>query len=1091
MAVPRLWSASFRSAEPMELFRSNRTEELADALLSIVREAPLPPLSREVIVVQSRGMERWLTLHLAERLGIWANPAFPFPRAAIELLLQDLGPEDTEASRAYAPQRLKWVLAELLAEGGIPALERYLGQTPDADRVLRLAGKLAELFDHYVIYRPDVLDAWRRGSEPEDWQATLFRLLCERLGPHDLASRVHAWMPKLAGAQDTLRFRFERLHLFAVETLPPLFLSFFSAVSRHIPTKLYLLEPSQEYTAGVEPAQLSLPVLPGDEASPISDGHPLLSSLGALSREFQDMLLDGVLVERESDRFVQPTRDSLLSHIQADILAFRPPDDGPKPILDADDVSISVHECTSPVRETQVLHELIRAALEDDPGLRPEDIVVMVPDLDSYAPAFEAVFGAEQTLPIPYDVHRATSLQGVDLFGDALAILSALGSRFSVLDVLKLLESQSLREAYRFSQSEQARLAELLRDAGVRWGIDAEHRIELGFPADATHSWRAGLSRLLLGFCMPPDDPRTFGGLMPRGAPSLSDAELIGRLSDFCELLFRFRSETRGPLPAALWAQRCDKLLRALLRDEDDCAEAARSLRDALQEIEEGATQAGFAAPVSLETVRQELARRLARDAASSGFLRRGVTLTELVPLRSVPFRIVCLAGMSEERFPRTDDRPGYDLTRRHQRRGDRNKRRDDRHSFLQSLLCARERLLITYSPRVPARHGRAAPSPIVLELQEAAARYYAQQEGEPIEIDRHPLQAFDAGYFDGTGPLHSFSKHNASLCEALLEPKRERSPVVLSAQSTEPVTQLSAAELRRWLWHPVREFVQRRLATRLEASELYEPSRPLTDIEPLQRFIVGERVLGLNRERVSLAEHLAASPEFPDGNWGLLQREKLQREVDSIEAEHRRLQSASSADATLVRLQSASSADQTLVAIRLGVLRLEGRLDGAQQTERLLTRFAKPGRAPELEVWIEHLLMNAGPAELPKRTVLVLRGDEPLAAQVTVVRFSPVPDAREKLQALTELCLLSQGEPAPLYPTASWALADRERQGKDLAVGFRQLGDFLSKAAANHDPYLALGWNPEQLNDTDWREHCLAVARTVYGPLIEHRSVS
>jgi exodeoxyribonuclease V gamma subunit len=1062
----------------MELIRSNRTEELADALLSIVRDEPLPPLSQELIVVQSRGMERWLSLRLAQGLGIWANPAFPFPRAAIELLLQELGPDDAEAARAYAPQRLKWVLADLLTEGGIPALERYLGQTPDADRVLRLAGKLGELFDHYVIYRPDVLDQWRRGSEPEDWQATLWRRLDERLGPHDLASRIHSVMPKLARPAGTLSLRFERLHLFAVETLPPLFLSFFAAVSRHIPTKLYLLEPSQEYTAGVEPAQLSLPVIPGEEASSSSDGHPLLSSLGALSREFQDMLLEGVLVERETDRFVTPVGDSLLSRTQADILAFNPPNEGPKPIVDANDASISIHECTSPFRETQVLHELIRAALEDDPGLRPEDIVVMVPDLDSYAPAFEAVFGAEQALPIPYDVHRATSPHGVDLFGDALTILSALGSRFSMLDMLKLLEAQSLREAYRFSQSEQARLAELLRDAGVRWGIDGEHRIELGFPADATHSWRAGLSRLLLGFCMPPDDPRVFGGLMPRGAPSLGDAELIGRLSDFCELLFRFRSEAKGPLPAPLWAQRCDKLLRSLLRDDDDCAEAARSLRDALQDILEGAERAGFTAPVSLETVRQELARRLARASANNGFLRRGVTLTELVPLRSVPFRIVCLAGMSEERFPRADDRPGYDLTRRRQRRGDRNKRRDDRHSFLQSLLCARDRLLITYSPRLPPRHGRAAPSPIVLELREAAARYYAREEGEPIEIARHPLQAFDARYFDGTGPLRSFSEHNAALCQALVEPKPERSPVVLSAQSTEPVTQLSPAELRRWIWHPMREFVQRRLDTRLERSELYEPSRPLTDIEPLQRFIVGERALGLSRAHVSLTEHLAASPEFPDGSWGLLQREKLQREIESMQAEHR-------------RLKSPSSAQETLVAIRLGELRLEGRLHGVQQTERLLTRFCKPGRAPELEVWIEHLLLNAGPADLPKRTVLVLRGQEALAGQASVVRFCPVPDALEKLHALAELCLASQSEPSPLYPIVSWELAQRALQGKDLEYGFRQLGDALFKSAGSHDPYLALGWNPKQLNDPDWREHCLAAAQAVYGPLIEHRSAS
>jgi len=311
----------------MKLIRSNRTENLADALASLVRDEPLGPFEQEAIVVQSRGMERWLTLALAERLGIWSNPSFPFPRSVIEQVLDSLSEGSSEEARAYDPGRLKWTIAELLRESAPAELKAYLGEPSDADRVLRLASTVANVFDDYVVYRPTLLQEWTQGEAP-DWQAELWRRVVGRLGPHDLASRTRAALSALRSKAEPRGLPFERLHLFSLETLPPLFLELFSVLSQTIPTTFYLLEPSSEY---------------------VGDGHQLLSTLGRLARDFQQLLLGvGDTVQHEVDIFEAPVRQNLLSSLQADVLEFRSPAlDGTRQTIDASDQSISIHACTA------------------------------------------------------------------------------------------------------------------------------------------------------------------------------------------------------------------------------------------------------------------------------------------------------------------------------------------------------------------------------------------------------------------------------------------------------------------------------------------------------------------------------------------------------------------------------------------------------------------------------------------------------------------------------------------------------------------------------------------------------------------------
>ncbi len=1053
----------------MELIRSNRTENLVDALASRVRAEALGPFAQEAIVVQSRGMERWLTLALAERLGIWSNPSFPFPRAVIEQVLGGLSEGRSREAQAYDPDRLKWTIAELLRESAPAELRAYLGDPSDSDRALRLASSVSTVFDGYVVYRPALLQRWANGEDTE-WQAELWRRIVERLGPHDLATRIGQALSSLRSGQPCGDLPFERLHLFSLETLPPLFLELFSVLSQTIPTTFYLLEPSSEYVSDVDPAS-QLPATMNDAPG---DGHQLISTLGRLAKDFQQLLL-GVdeAVHHEADLFEAPSRSSLLSSLQSDILEFRsPPEDGTRQTIEATDCSISIHACTGPMREAQVLHDLVRSALEDDASLRPEDIVVMTPDLDSYAPAFRAVFGQDDRHRIPYEVHDRRTRDDASFYDDFLAVLEVLDSRFSVFDLVRLMDASALREAFQFTQEERTRLTELLSASGIRWGIDAAHREELEFPPDALHTWRAGLGRLFLGFASTPDDTKVFEGLLPRGAPSLGDAELVARLARLCEVLFDFQSRTRRPLEIEAWASQLEHFATSLFAEDDQSSPGVRTLRAALGELRELSHDSGYGGAVALKTLRRELGGLLQKRAPAVGFLRRGVTLTELVPLRSVPFRVVCLVGMSEDGFPRADDRPSFDLTRQSHKSGDRNKRDDDRHSFLQAVLCARDRVIITYGAPANSPRSGANPSPVVWELCETARRYYELPEGNPVlEATVHPLHPFDARYFCDSHLPRSTSARYLQIAGALGEPSVAPGRIELRAEADDAEETLSVSELAAWMWNPMGTFLARVLRARFGASDLYEPTSALTSIGQLESSIVGNAALRAGLRNDALQAYLGAAPEFPDGNWGALERQRLSNEIRAVNAR---------GDA----LGSEQSLGSRLVAAELDGLVLETRLDGLNAEQRVLTRFTKTGGRAELSVWIEHLLMQTSDA-LPTTTQLVVRGTE---TQAKLVSFSPVADPRVPLQALIDLYRTSRETPVPLLEESSrlfsetLELADSDKAFSEASKQLnrqRRWSPYLDYVLGTEDPFL----------DPNWRDAFERAAIEVYEPLFQHRS--
>ena len=287
----------------MHIHRSNRVESLLPSLARIVTAPVSDPFAPEWIVVQGSGMERWLSMTLSRQNGVFANPRFPFPRAFLgQMIDRVLGPESDDTPR-YEPERLAWsvaaVLPEHLGKPDFAPLAQYLSGDEHGEKALQLARRIAETFDHYVIHRPEMILAWERGEgasararpDPElDWQRDLWLSLVKRCGPGHLASRILALIGALEASEASDFDLPERVSIFGVSTLPPLFVEALVALSKRVPTHLFVLSPSQEYWGHIRSEREQLRQRGSsveEEDLHFEVGHPLLASLGRVGRDFQ------------------------------------------------------------------------------------------------------------------------------------------------------------------------------------------------------------------------------------------------------------------------------------------------------------------------------------------------------------------------------------------------------------------------------------------------------------------------------------------------------------------------------------------------------------------------------------------------------------------------------------------------------------------------------------------------------------------------------------------------------------------------------------------------------------------------------------
>jgi len=899
------------------LYHSNSLEMLADLLARELRH-PLTghsPLVPDTIIIPQAAMRRWLQATLAEKYGVAANLEFLTPGEFVAQALKANVPGDTQDLNAAA---LHWRLYAALTDKAfmqhpaLATLRAYLDHD-DLVRPWALAEELADIFEKYQAWRRDWLLAWEAGQQPSDPQALLWRHIAAQR--QHRARRIDHYLTRFAqpGAQRPQGLP-ARLFVFATLNVSPDVLRVIASQARVGVLHFYLPSPTSTYWGDMQ--TLAEKLRSGAENLFVEDENPLLQAWGAAGRDFVAVLgsYEVVHPRGEIEAYVEPdepdepdekeNRKYLLHRLQADLFYRRAASTPLRLALDKHDFSLQIHACHTPLREVQVLHDQLRALLEDsrfDPPLEPRQIAVLAPDITPYVPWLEAVFGSRsgEGGHIPWTLADTSPLQDEPLAELFMQLLNLPLSRFGLNELLDLLASAPLAQTTGLDADAIERLQHWLYSAGARWGLNASHRQQHQAPADSAYTWQFALDRLLLGHASGSSDE--IAGVAPW--PHLEGSALgaLDTLIGLLRILARQRYVLADALSPVQWQQRLLSLLHALLVEnpaDTATARALERLQRLIHEFADNAARAGFSAPVSAEVVRAHFASVLAQTDTRAPLLTGGISFGRMVPLRLLPFRVICVLGMNDGDYPRRDPVAGLsrltaDLHSNQRRRGDRSLREDDRFLFLQLFSAAKEVFYLSYLGTHPRDGSPREPSVLVSDLIEAAVGSHVKAIETSVRkqfVVRHTLHPFASAAFGNPEEPRRFSYqqqwHRAAgrigSERSRLKPWCDDALAISSSSSS--ASHLPLATLYQFLKNPIHHFLKQRLRVRLaERSDQPQDIEPLVVAEKgyvrsqLEQHVFNELLNGRSEQ---LYERLRARALLPSGALGQEQLQHLQAQI-------------------------------------------------------------------------------------------------------------------------------------------------------------------------------------------------------------------
>ncbi|EEZ0391119.1 exodeoxyribonuclease V subunit gamma [Escherichia coli] len=1013
----------------LRVYHSNRLDVL-EALMEFIveRERLDDPFEPEMILVQSTGMAQWLQMTLSQKFGIAANIDFPLPASFIWDMFVRVLPEIPKES-AFNKQSMSWklmtLLPQLLEREDFTLLRHYLTDDSDKRKLFQLSSKAADLFDQYLVYRPDWLAQWETGhlvegvGEAQAWQAPLWKALVEytdELGQPrwHRANLYQRFIETLESATTCPPGLPSRVFICGISALPPVYLQALQALGKHIEIHLLFTNPCRYYWGDIkDPAYLAklltrqrrhsfedreLPLFRDSEnAGQLfnSDGeqdvgNPLLASWGKLGRDYIYLLSD-LESSQELDAFVDVTPDNLLHNIQSDILELEnravagvnieefSRSDNKRP-LDPLDSSITFHVCHSPQREVEVLHDRLLAMLEEDPTLTPRDIIVMVADIDSYSPFIQAVFGsAPADRYLPYAISDRRARQSHPVLEAFISLLSLPDSRFVSEDVLALLDVPVLAARFDITEEGLRYLRQWVNESGIRWGIDDDNVRELELPATGQHTWRFGLTRMLLGYAMESAQGE-WQSVLPYDESSGLIAELVGHLASLLMQLNIWRRGLAQERPLEEWLPVCRDMLNAFFLPDAETEAAMTLIEQQWQAIiSEGlGAQYGDAVPLSL--LRDELALRLDQERISQRFLAGPVNICTLMPMRSIPFKVVCLLGMNDGVYPRQLAPLGFDLMSQKPKRGDRSRRDDDRYLFLEALISAQQKLYISYIGRSIQDNSERFPSVLVQELIDYIGQSHYLPGDEALNCDEsearvkahltchHTRMPFDPQNYQ-PGNLQSYARE---WLPAASQAGKAHSEFVQPLPFTLPET-VPLETLQRFWAHPVRAFFQMRLQVNFRTEDSEIPDTEPFILEGLSRYQINQQLLNVLVEQDDaerLFRRFRAAGDLPYGAFGEIFWETQCQEMQQL------------ADRVIACRQPGQSME---IDLACNGVQITGWLPQVQPDGLLRWRPSLLSVAQGMQLWLEHLVYCASGGNGESRLFLRKDGEwrfPPLAAE-------------------------------------------------------------------------------------------------------------
>ncbi len=970
------------------------------------------PLAQRWIVVQNREMEQWLTLKEASQSGISANNKFIFPLELIWKLYR-LKDNSIPSVLPFDLVPMQWSIFSLLIEQPNLVLGfDFNSEDLNPERLFQISTNLADVFDLYQVFRPDLILSWQKGlqkftSNEEEWQAKIWMSLCAKIGETILPSRAQA-LTKLINWLESDQYPIENLpkalYVFGVSQISQPFSDLLASLSKKIDIHFF--------------SQRTRDVGAGNRNSSWKD------FITKLTKPAQDQ---EIVLAHSEQRFsshskvqvipsVLSTTDNLLLNIQKAML-------GNENSRFKNDASFSIHSCHSVKREVEVLKDELLSALEEDTSLMPQDILVLVPDIEEYSATIEQVFSLNHKDPkLPISTTKAMSKSVGVVFEQ---LMNQVNGDFKATEILSIIEHPIISYKIEISNVGLSMLRKWVGELRIRKG-----------KGENIYSWVYGLNSLMLGYAMEAEDLENFGEYIPFDGVASSDlAETAAKVSGFVSQLKNLSDEALKARSLQEWLDFAIATARQLMIPEYNDEYGCNRLISNLERLIEQVTVSEFTGEIEFPMFKEWMLAQLTNISASSGGFGHGITISTYVPNRGLPYKYIAVLGFNEGVFPRKEIRPSYDLIHNSPLPGDRILKEDDSYLFFQIVQSAQERLYFSYLGQSQYSENKQLPSILLQQLMDVLKK--SGLEGKDL-VQYHKLHGFDKSYFEPHSK--TFSKSNASLSNKIYAHQNVVNPFIEKLPANPIGTidnNLELSELISYYQSPAKFIGSRALGISSYRDEIQISDREPFSLSGLEKYLVKEAIANSFNSEIAtndLATFLQQKGVLPQKFPGEIIFEELLESLKPLEKvfekyakqEKRTLEGKEIISEIILQGAVSDIYDNEFVQIRLGSLK----------GKNLIT------------LWINHLFLNVTHPDITRSVLYYVNKKE-----VEQVFFTPQENAEELLQSL-----IKQFKSGSLEPTEFPFLPEV------MKVYFEALG------ARNGTPEKALdkaqaAWTPSQYN--------------------------
>lgn len=885
------------------LYQSNNLEKLFEKLSVNISGYKNNPFQSDIILVQSMGMRKWLSLKTASSLNIMMNVDFLFPNQFLEKIFAQIDPS-VENEPSLNQSAMTWKIYSILPilinteKSKFADLTSYLsGNSENYNiKLFQLSEKISETFFQYQLYRTHPDDLQRIAKE-FPWQKILLETIAQDTKFTSITEKVKSVISELITNSHFHSNLPERISIFGLYSLPEILIEFFYELSKYIEIDIYFKNPSKEYWGYIEDPKKIAKIekfknIDSSDAH-FEVGNQLLAIMGKLGKDCLTLLFNKDIAI-QYDEFDEINAKSLLSNIQYDILNLidRESSSNKVEISNADN-SVQVISAHNKMREIEILYDNILDIFNSDNSILPQDIIIMAPNIEEYSPYIDTVFSANYkgTNKIHYTIADRSPLaesKAINLFFD---LLNLYNKRFTSTEIIDLIKQPLLHKKFDIGETDIDKIIKWVVDTNIRWGIDINH-IQEEIPEFNTdeNTWLYGLKRALLGYALPSEISNNYyNKLLTYSNIEGSDAIIFGNFYELINKLIEIKNILNEVHSLEDWAEILEKIVQDCIFEDDNTNSELTQIFKVADNLKNIYNNVFNNSNIEIRLLIHFLENEIkAQQQTAKGFLSGGITFCSMLPMRSIPFKIVCLIGMNGDDFPRKNIKIGFNHIAQFPKTGDRDSRNDDSYLFLEAILSAKEQLYISYIGQSTKDNSEIQPSILVNRLIDYIKNSYklsnSSCENSELDIEKHiikihKLQAFNKIYFNQSDKsFFSYSKKYLNAALNLIKNGKDDYLFIdiNNSQFSDIPTELlniSISDFIKFFENTSKYFLERRANLYLEEKSDIEPidDEPF-DLDNLESYSLKDEIINnkLNGKSDSeIFSKMSSLGEIPKGNWG------------------------------------------------------------------------------------------------------------------------------------------------------------------------------------------------------------------------------